>query len=131
MYLDGIQQIVHRLIGLYLAGVYPEHMERMELRHFQIDDFSLFHWSGGSGAGGSLLFGGGDCRLSGFRRRRTAGTRFLAIVGFLAAGHVTPNRERSPLTGHLANLRRAACAGFWRFLVRGEAEATLLPLSSE
>ena len=53
--------------------------------------------------------------LSGFRRRRTAGPRFLALVGFLTSGHFVPNRGRSLLTGRLVNLRRAACAGLRRF----------------
>ena len=100
----------------------------MELRHLQIDDFSLFHRAGRHLRRGRqfnlrrrdcrLLDGSGLARLyrlSGFRRRRTAGTRFLALVGFLTSGHFVPNRGRSLLTGRLVNLRRAACAGLRRF----------------
>ena len=46
MFLDRPHQIVHRLIVLHLVGVLPERMERMKLRHFQVDDFSLFHRAG-------------------------------------------------------------------------------------
>ena len=103
-------------------------MERMKLRHFQIDDFSLFHRAGRHVRRGRQIdLRRRDCRLlnrsglarlyrlSGFRRRRTAGARFLALVSFLTSGHFVPNRGRSLLTGRLVNLRRAACAGLRRF----------------
>jgi len=128
VFLDRPHQIVHRLIVLHLVGVFPERVERVELRHLQIDDFSLFHRAGRHlRRGRQLDFRRRDCRLldgsglarlyrlSGFRRRRTAGARFLALVGFLTSGHFVPNRGRSLLTGRLVNLRRAACAGLRRF----------------
>ena len=128
VFLDRPHQIVHRLIVLHLVGVFPERVERMELRHFQIDDFSLFHRAGRHlRRGRQLDFRRRDCRLldgsglarfyrlSGFRSRRTAGARFLTLVGFLTSGHFVPNRGRSLLTGRLINLRRAACAGLRRF----------------
>ena len=130
VFLNRPHQIVHRLIVLYLVGVLPERMERIMLRHFQIDDFSLFHRAGRHvrrgrqvdlrRRSGSLLDGRGLARLyrlTGFRHRRTAGARFLALVSFLTSGHFVPNRGRGLLTGRLVNLRRAACAGLCRFFL--------------
>ena len=111
----------------------------MEFRHLQIDDFSLFHRAGRHlRRGRQLDFRGRDCRLldgsglsrlcrlSGFRCRRTAGTRFLALVGFFTSGHFVPNRGRSLLTGRLVNLRRAACAGLRRFRLFLHSRPSLL-----
>ena len=114
-------------------------MERMKLRHFQIDDFSLFHRAGRHVRRGRqidlrrrdcrLLNGSGLARLyhlSGFRRRRTAGAHFLALVSFLTSGHFVPNSGRGLLTGRLVNLRRAACAGLRRFLLFPRRQRSLL-----
>ena len=139
VFLDRTHQIVHRFIVLHLVGVLPECMERMELRHLQIDDFSLFHRAGRHlRRGRQLDFRGRDCRLldgsglawlcrlSGFSHRRTAGARFLALVRFLTSGHFVPNSGRGLLTGRLVNLRRAACAGLRRFLLFPRRHRSLL-----
>ena len=139
VFLDCPHQIIHRLIVLHLVGVLPERMERMKLRHFQIDDFSLFHRAGRHVRRGRqidlrrrdcrLLDGSGLARLyrlSGFRCRRTAGARFLALVRFLTSGHFVPNSGRGLLTGRLVNLRRAACAGLRRFLLFPRRHRSLL-----
>ena len=139
VFLDRPHQIVHRLIVLHLVGVLPERMERMKLRHFQIDDFSLFHRAGRHVRRGRQIdLRRRDCRLlnrsglarlyrlSGFRRRRTAGARFLALVSFLTSGHFVPNSGRGLLPGRLVNLRRAACAGLRRFLLFPRRHRSLL-----
>ena len=110
--LDRPPQIVHRLIVLDLVGVFPERVDRVELRHLQIDDIFLFHRAGRHLRRGRqldlrrrdcrLLDGSGLARfyrLSGFRRGRTAGARFLALVSFLTSGHFVPNSGRGLLTG--------------------------------
>ena len=139
VFLDRPHQIVHRLIVLHLVGVLPERMERMKLRHFQIDDFSLFHRTGRDfRCGRQFNLWWRDCRLldgsslarlyrlSGFRRRRTARARFLVLVSFLTSGHFVQNRGRGLLTGRLVNLRRAACAGLRHFLLFSRRHRSLL-----
>ena len=88
VFFDRSHQIVHRLIVLHLVGVF---LERVELRHL----FPSFHRAGWHRRRGlqldlrrrdCRLFGRSGlaqfCRLSGFRRRRTAGTHFLPLSVF-------------------------------------------------